>query len=154
MRRFESRNSLPRVTEVVHRLPLFAGLDSEQVTRLAGVCGVATFAPGKIIFREGQEDRRMYVVLSGEVAITVSESATLVGTLRSGECLGEMSLLTSTPHSVTATARTDVETAVLEHRDLTELIRLRPDVGLCIYRNLAVGTGEKLKRLNASLGSR
>jgi CRP-like cAMP-binding protein len=74
--------------------------------------------------------------------------------VRSGECLGEMSMLTSTPHSVTATARTGVETAALEHRDLIELIRLRPDIGLGIYRNLAVGTGEKLKRLNASLGSR
>jgi CRP-like cAMP-binding protein len=57
-----------------------------------------------------------------------------------------MSLLTGAPHSATATARTQVEAAVLGHRDLAELIRLRPDIGLQLYRNLAVGMGEKLKR--------
>jgi hypothetical protein len=44
--------------------------------------------------------------------------------------------------------------AILAHQDLAELIRLRPDIGLLIYRNLAVGLGEKLKRLDASLAGR
>jgi CRP-like cAMP-binding protein len=62
-----------------------------------------------------------------------------------------MSLLTAAAHSATAVARTSVETAVLGHRDLAELIRLRPDIGLHLYRNLAVGMGQKLKR--AGIGS-
>jgi CRP-like cAMP-binding protein len=95
----------------------------------------------------------MHVVLRGEVAIVVAGSATPVGVVRNGECLGEMSLLTAAAHSATATALTHVETAVLEHQDLAELIRRRPDIGLHIYRNLAVGTGEKLKRLDVSLVS-
>jgi hypothetical protein len=33
-----------------------------------------------------------------------------------------------------------------KHRDLVELIPLRPDIGLHIYRNPAGGTSEKLKR--------
>jgi N-acetylglutamate synthase-like GNAT family acetyltransferase len=154
LRRFCSRRVLPRVAEVVQGLPLFAGLAAEQIARLAGVCGVATVAPGQVIFREGEADNQMHVVLEGEVAITVAASAVRVGVVRSGECLGEMSLLTGAVHSATATAMTRVETAVLEHEDLTELIRLRPDIGLHIYKNLAVGTGEKLKRLDVSLTSR
>ena len=90
-------------------------------------------------------------MLRGEVAITVEGSAAAVGVVRGGECLGEMSLLAAAAHSATATARTDVETAVLAHQDLAELIRLRPDIGLHIYRNLAVGMGQKLKRLDVSL---
>jgi CRP-like cAMP-binding protein len=65
-----------------------------------------------------------------------------------------MSMLTAGAHSATARARTNVETAVLGHRDLAELIRLRPDIGLHIYRNLAVGMGEKLNRASASLEAR
>jgi hypothetical protein len=34
------------------------------------------------------------------------------------------------------------------------LLRLRPDIGQHLYRNLAVGMGEKLKRLNAELKER
>ena len=93
----------------------------------------------------------MHVVLAGEVSIGVESVAAPVGTVAAGECLGEMSLLTGAPHSATSTARTPVETAVLSHADLAGLIRLRPDVGLHLYRNLAVGMGEKLKRSDTSL---
>jgi hypothetical protein len=51
---------------------------------------------------------------------------------------------------LTAAACTGVETAVLGHPDLAELMRLRPDIGLYIYRNLAVGMGEKLRRARVS----
>jgi CRP-like cAMP-binding protein len=91
----------------------------------------------------------MHVVLEGEVA--VAKSGSPVGTVRKGECLGEISLLTHGCHSATATALTTVETAVLGHRDLVELIRLRPDIGLHLYRSFAIGLGEKLKRSSPSL---
>jgi hypothetical protein len=150
-RHFRSRNVLPQVAAAVGRLPLFAGLSAEQVTRLAGMCGVATFETGEIVFRQGQSDGRMYVVLRGEAVVAVAGSAEPVGVVRTGEGLGEMSLLTAMVHSATATARTRVEAAVLGHEDLAELIRRRPDIGLHIYRNLAVGMGQKLQRLDSSL---
>jgi hypothetical protein len=147
LRLFGSRVVLPRIARAVHELPLFAGLNAEQVDRLAGVCDVRTFAAGDVIFRAGEAGDQMHVVLRGEVAIDVPGSPGPVGCLQCGQCLGEMSLLTGSAHSATATARTPVETAVLGHRDLTELIRLRPDIGLHLYRALAIGMGEKLKRL-------
>jgi ribosomal protein S18 acetylase RimI-like enzyme len=153
---FRSRSVLPRIAQAVQELPLFKGLNAEQLHRLAGVCGVVVFEPGQVIFRAGQGGQEMYVVLLGEVSIASPtlrpDSSVPVGVVSSGECLGEMSLLTAAAHSATATARTRVEAAVLGHRDLVELIRLRPDIGLHIYKNLAVGMGTKLKRLNASLG--
>jgi GNAT superfamily N-acetyltransferase len=155
LRRFRSRSVLPQIAHAVQELALFGGLDGEQVNRLAGACTLSAFEPGEVIFREGQEGQEMHLVLRGEVTIAVAGSTTPVGAVRKGECLGEMSLLTAAAHSATATARSRVETAVLGHRDLAELIRLRPDIGLHIYRNLAVGMGEKLKRSGVSTpGSR
>jgi GNAT superfamily N-acetyltransferase len=151
---FRNRTVLPRIAKAVHDLPLFAGLNAEQVGRLAGVCGFTAFEPGEVVFRQGEAGDRMHVVLQGEVAIAVAASAAPVGVVRSGECLGEMSLLTSGTHSATARALTRVETATLGLPDLAELIRLRPDIGLLIYRNVAVGVGEKLKRLDDSLADR
>jgi len=154
LRRFRSRSVLPRIAEAVGSMSFFRELNAEQLNRVAGVCGVATFEPGEVIFREGQAGNQMYLVLRGEIAITLAASAAPVGVVRTGECLGEMSLLTTAAHSATATALTRAEAAVLGHQDLAELIRLRPDIGLHLYRNLAVGTGEKLKRLDVSLASR
>jgi GNAT superfamily N-acetyltransferase len=153
LRRFHTRSVLPRVAAAVHRLPIFAGLICDQVTRLAGICTTASFEPGQIIYREAESDHRMHVVLQGEVEIAVARSSMPVGVVGDGECLGEISLLTGAPHSATARARTYVETAVFEHADLAELIRLRPDIGLHIYRNLAIGASEKLKRVDISLAT-
>jgi ribosomal protein S18 acetylase RimI-like enzyme len=154
LRLFRSRIILPQIAKAVHDLPVFAALNAEQVARLAGVCSISTFEPGELVFREGEASDRMYVVLQGEVAITLTDSAASVGVVRSGECLGEMSLLTAAVHSANATARTHVETAVLDHKDLVELIRLRPDIGIHMYRSLAVGMGEKLKRMDISFADR
>jgi CRP-like cAMP-binding protein len=154
LRLFRTRTVLPRIARAVHDLPLFAGLNSEQVARLAGVCSFAVFEPQQVIFHQGQPASQMHVVLRGDVAISMAGSTAVIGTVHPGECLGEISLLTSGVHSATAMALTPVETAVLAHQDLAELIRLRPDIGLHIYKNLAIGAGEKLKRLDASLSGR
>jgi GNAT superfamily N-acetyltransferase len=154
LRQFGSREVQPWIAQAVQGLPLFGGLNAEQSNRLAGVCRLASFEPGEVVFRQGQASREVYVVLHGEVAIALADSDTVVGVVRAGECLGEMSLLTAAAHSATATALTRVETAVLRHQDLAELIRLRPDIGLHLYKNIGVGMGEKLKRVDASLARR
>jgi GNAT superfamily N-acetyltransferase len=151
VRRFRNRSALPRVADAVQRLSLFAGLDREQVARLAGVCGVATFKAGEVVFREGEADDQMYLLLEGEVAITKAGSTATLGLVRQGECLGEIAILAGAAHSATATAQTPVEAAILTHQELAELMRLRPDIGLHIYRNLALGMGEKLRRANAAV---
>ena len=151
LRQFRSREVHPRIAQAVQGLPLFGGLNAEQFNRLAGVCRLTSFEPGEAVFRQGQAGHEMHVVLQGEVAIALADSDAVVGVVRAGECLGEMSLLTAAAHSATATALSPIETAVLGHQDLAELIRLRPDIGLHLYKNLAVGMGEKLKRVDASL---
>jgi hypothetical protein len=40
----------------------------------------------------------------------------------------------------------EVETGVLSRQDLRSLVRLRPGIGVVLYRNLARGLGEKLRR--------
>ena len=150
LRPFKSRSVLPRIAQVAQKLPLFHGLNAEQIRHVASVCTVSTFEPGAVIFREGDGSERLFVVLEGKAAIAIDAVGGSIGMVSGGECLGEISLLTATPHSATATARTVVETAVLDRRNLTELIRLRPDIGVLIYKNLAMGLGEKLKRADLS----
>jgi GNAT superfamily N-acetyltransferase len=154
LRQFRTRNVLPRIAQAAQCLPLFSGLDAEQVNRLAGVCRVTSFEPEETIFHQGAAAEEVYVVLEGEVAITMASQPAPVGIVETGECLGELSLLSAAGHSATARALTRVAMAILTHQDLAELIRLRPDIGLHIYRNLAVGLGEKLKRLDASVAAR
>jgi CRP-like cAMP-binding protein/GNAT superfamily N-acetyltransferase len=142
-----SQRMLPEIEYAVSRLSLFHGLDPEQVRRLAGTCRVARFVPGDVIIEEGGQDAAFYILLSGTVEIRRASKP--VGTVGAGECLGEMSLLTGQPHSATAFVTSPSEAAALSHRDLQALVRLRPDIGVVMFRNLASGLGAKLTRADS-----
>jgi CRP-like cAMP-binding protein len=60
--------------------------------------------------------------------------------------LGELSLLHHASHSADVRALESTEAAVIEHEDLNRLIQTRSDIGCILYRNLAIGLGDKLKR--------
>jgi GNAT superfamily N-acetyltransferase len=150
LRRFRSKGLLPRIAGTVRDLGLFRGLEEDQVQRLAGCCALATVPAGEVVFRAGEPSGRMHIVLRGEVRIDTPGGVSAAPVIREGECLAEISTLTGDVHSATATALTPLELAVLDRRDLAELIRLRPDIGLLIYRNLAAELAERLKRVGTA----
>lgn len=141
----------PRVAKVVSEIPLFEGLNREQINRLAGTCHVRTFESGTTLFSQGEPGNTMFILLNGGIDISVGNPPVQVGRVEKGETLGELSLLSSRPRSATATTPSEVETAVLTHEDLSNLVRRRPDIGVIIFRNLGAGLGKKLLRSNHSL---
>ncbi len=154
MRGFSNCVIAPRMAQAMAEIPLFRGMTTEQATRLAGASSVRVVAGGQRLFAEHDPADRLSVVLKGRVAISAGTPPVSIGTVMTGETCGEVSLLSARPHSATATAEGAVEVAEWWLRDLTELIRRRPDIGVIIYRNLAVGLGDKLLRSGASLRDR
>ncbi|MDK2741663.1 MAG: cyclic nucleotide-binding domain-containing protein [Nitrospira sp. BO4] len=136
----------PRMAQAIKEVPLFHGMNTEQATRLAGVCAVRSMRAGERLFAEHDPSDRLYLVLQGHVTISGGPSSRVIGTVHTGETCGEVSLLSARPHSATATVSEPIEVAELLRRDLEDLIRRRPDIGVTIYRNLAVGLGDKLLR--------
>jgi GNAT superfamily N-acetyltransferase len=143
---FRRGHVLPQVERAVTSLPIFDGLDADQVRHVASACHTADFDAGRAILQEGGDDRTLFVLLDGTVAVTRGTQGQYVGDVRAGECLGEMSLLTGQPHSATARAVVQTKTATLTHAAFSDLVRRRPDIGLRVFRNLAVGLGAKLGR--------
>ena len=66
---------------------------------------VVDFPAGTVIAVEGAQGNHMYVVMSGEVSISINDQ--LLATARSGEIVGEMALINSNIRSATVTAATD-----------------------------------------------
>ena len=146
MRGFSTCVIAPRMAQAIREVPLFHGMNSEQATRLAGVCRVREWGTGERLFAAHDPVDRLYIVLAGRVAISGGTPSVTIGTVHTGETCGEVSLLSSKPHSATATAEGPVEAAEILQCDLADLIRRRSDIGVIIYRNLAVGLGDKLLR--------
>ena len=146
---FVSKDVLPRFAAASQQTPLFVGLSDEQRQRLLTVCAARSFQPGNSIYRQGDLDGTMHLILAGKVELVADGCH--VATVSTGQCVGETSLLCSpscTPaHSLDAIASNSVETATFSNVDFRELVRRRPDIGVVIYRNLAADISTKLKHV-------
>src|SRR5690348_10920198 len=76
-RRESTRAAPARVTKssgmdasLLKQVPLFAGLTSGQLQKLAGIAEQKTFSGSQYLFREGDPGEAMYVIASGKVRIS------------------------------------------------------------------------------------
>lgn len=93
-----------------------------------------TFAPGDVILAEGVDGGSLFILISGDVAITKGD-VHLVTVSEPGSVFGEMAALLDGPYSATATAVTIVHAHHSE--DGAKLLAARPALGMHAARVLA-----------------
>jgi signal transduction histidine kinase/predicted CoA-binding protein len=110
------------------KVPLFADLPDEDLNRLCEVVMEETLAVGEFLFNEGEIGHKAYVIVSGEVDILKESGGrtVLLSTRRSGDVIGEMSLLNESPRNASGRTRTDCELLSIHHHDLGHLLDTSP----------------------------
>jgi CRP-like cAMP-binding protein len=93
------------------------------------------FLAGTEIITEGREGSHMYVVMQGEVTITLKNK--VLATASSGEIVGEMALINSELRSATVTAKTDCVLALIDQGSFESLLRHVPEFTLHVMNVLA-----------------
>lgn len=89
----------------------------------------------KVIFRERKPAEVMFVVLSGEVELSLKgETLAIEG---EGGVIGEMAMIPSTTHSTTATARTSVKLARMDRQELADFAASNVEFSLHVMAVLA-----------------
>lgn len=106
------------------------------------------FAAGTVIFREGDPGECMFVVRSGQIAISVAGSAVL--TVGPGGVIGELALVDTGLRSATATATVDTELVRVDARKFQFLIQQHPFFGLEVMKVMAGRLREMNERLRPS----
>jgi CRP/FNR family cyclic AMP-dependent transcriptional regulator len=53
----------------IQNIPWFLDLTSVQIDRLAGIASITTLAEGEILFREGDRENFMYIILEGQLSL-------------------------------------------------------------------------------------
>ncbi len=93
------------------------------------------YAAGTVIFSEGDPADAMYVVISGEVELSLRGQ--LIDRVKAGGIFGEMAMINSATRSATAAAVTDLRLARLEHDQFKEFISQNSEFSLHVMAELA-----------------
>ncbi|HUR78933.1 MAG TPA: patatin-like phospholipase family protein [Acidimicrobiales bacterium] len=121
MTEIDNTNSEVDVLQALQRAPLFAGLATRDLERVAARCQVRTYARDEVAFRMGDEADELLVVAWGE--LTVSNATGVVARLRSGDVAGELALLLDEPRSATVTCSRAACVVTLDRELFRDLVR-------------------------------
>lgn len=114
----------------MRREHLFAGMETDEIARVARFFEQVEIEKGRTIFRQGDQADYFYLVLSGNVRLIrmVKGKKSLDNLLGVGDYLGEMSLLFNHPRSATAVAENQVTLLRLSPNRFHLLIKEYPSI--------------------------
>jgi CRP-like cAMP-binding protein len=136
--------------DVVKKAPLFAALDDEAATALQQSMTSSRLERGDILFHEGDQGDRLYVIREGKIKLGRTSSdgrENLLAILGPGEMFGELSLFDPGPRTATATAVAETQLIGLGHDNLQAFLSDRPEVAATLLAALA----RRLRRTNETL---
>lgn len=130
-----------------HTVPLFRGLRRGQARLVALMTRLESHPKGHALIRTGEEADAMYVVLDGELVVSLPGEAGSreVARLRRGDSVGEVALLHGR-RTADVDAATDVRLLRLTVSDLERLRRRYPRTAARVYGNLSLRLAELVAR--------
>ncbi|KQC12172.1 MAG: hypothetical protein APR63_03335 [Desulfuromonas sp. SDB] len=140
--------------EILRKVPLFRGLNKDELMELFKRAKLKIFTKGETIFAEGEKGQIMYVIIKGKVRICtiipgVGEEA--LAFYGPGEIIGEMALIEASKRSATVIAEEETETIGFKREKLIEFMQEFPAAGLNILWVLVRTLAERLRATNERL---
>ena len=135
---------------IIRKAPLFSALDDEAAHELRQSMVALKLNKGQVLFKEGQDGDRLYVVVHGKIKLGTTSTdgrENLLSILGPGEMFGELSLFDPEPRTSTATAVTDARLVSLAHEAVIGLVTTNPQTSLELLRRLA----QRLRKSNEIL---
>ncbi len=130
----------------LRRVPLFEGLDPEDLQRIASTAVERVYVADEAIITEGDLGDELVVLLDGSVRVERLEpdgSTRFIRTYDAGEHIGELAVLRERPRVASVLAQADgVRGLIVSGSGLKAILRERPDAAMAMLATLA----ERLSR--------
>jgi acetate kinase len=142
---------MDNVETFLGKLSLFKGLPLAELKKLIKKSHLKTFNPSDLIIEFGQPGRFLGIVLEGEAEAVVtgkSGNRQQLGTVKQGDFLGEMSLLTGEPTSADVIALKESKLLLIPLEVFTTFLAVNPQA----VKVLAKTMTERLKSRQESEG--
>jgi signal transduction histidine kinase len=115
-------------------VPLFSELSDSDLRRLCEGADTASLAAGELLFAEGDEGDRAFVVLEGEIEIVkASAGGEVLLALQTEGVVGEMALLENAPRNASVRARSETRLLAIPKERLDELLESSPSASRAFF---------------------
>jgi CRP/FNR family transcriptional regulator, cyclic AMP receptor protein len=124
----------------LRRTQLFGSADPALLRPLAGKAFLRRFAPGQVVFTEGEPSDHLYVVREGRVRVLMRSAhgeQVILSVLGPGDTLGELSIIDGEPRSASVEALTAAQLVALRAADVLAVLRAEPDLLMAVAAQLA-----------------
>lgn len=148
-----ARSTIPpdKAVELLSKISLFSALQPSYLRRIANLGVEEDYESDALIFKEGDQGDRMYLILSGAVRISrelpgVGEEALAV--LRAGTHFGEMALIDDFPRSADARAHEPANLFVIHKKDMEDLLFVDRDLAYDLLWSFVRTLSGRLRETN------
>jgi CRP/FNR family cyclic AMP-dependent transcriptional regulator len=131
-------------TEALSSIPLFSELDDTDLERIAEASVIRGFNKNSIVITEGDDTSALYVILSGEVRVFVSDEdgkINIINRLGPGDYFGELSLIDEEPRSASVETQGKCRMLILSRNSFIDYVEQYPRVAI----HLLAGMGRRLR---------
>lgn len=141
--------------DILRSSRLFEDLDLKLLEQIAVMASEVTWPSDHLVFREGETDDNLFVLLDGLVALDIhvpSRGRVTIQTLGPDDILGWSSAIPQVERK-TASARTLLATRAIaiDAAELRAACEKDHDLGYCVYRAIAVVLAGRLKATRLQL---
>jgi cAMP-dependent protein kinase regulator len=119
----KSAEETANIVEMCKPQFLFQGLDADQLDTVKDAMSKKSFKDGENMIVQGDVGKCMYLLISGEVDVTVQAMGDkVVASYKVGDTFGELALLYNAPRAATCKCRGDVEVWALDQLTFKHIV--------------------------------
>jgi CRP/FNR family cyclic AMP-dependent transcriptional regulator len=140
------------LTATVEKATMFQGLTQAQIQSIIGIAVARQFANGRVIFKKGDRQEELCLIVKGKVRITreypLGGYETLAE-LEEGQAFGEMAVFgDDVVRSATARAAADCELLILEREPFRQLLQKDRELANTVLWNVLKQVSGHLRTTN------
>ncbi|MBT3984581.1 MAG: cyclic nucleotide-binding domain-containing protein [Bacteriovoracaceae bacterium] len=138
------------IVEVVKGCPLFYELYDDEILDIIKRCVVAQYNEGDFIIKQGAIGTDIFVILSGEVDVTVdtNDGQKKITSLKSGDLFGELVLINETKRTANIVCCESSKILVISYKDFYSYYQKKPKIFSILVLNVTRLLTKRLKNAN------
>lgn len=140
----------------VSKVPIFAGLVSEELSKVAALIVKRKYEKGELVIMEGSSPENLIIIDQGQVKVfryTIEGKEQILYIFDQGDFFGEKNLLKNQEATYNVEALGTTEICMINKKDFQKLLHEYPEIGIKIIEELC-NRMEKIEGAVQSMGTK